>query len=167
VHGTELYAMKCLDAVSLADQREIFVIELDFFIKSFQGFCMVQKDKNLQIENCKYAEDKWIFDQQGRILHQQSQLCLTLLDQSEQVEIQSVTASSELEDLQHSALRILDKNPNTYWATFEEHASLSIVFPFPTTISAVSIDFQYLCAEFEILYQFSSIWKSLKHFTGN
>ena len=64
-----------------------------------------------------YVEDKWIFDQQGRILHQMNQTCVTLQDKQGSIEIEKAVASSELDDLQHGPSRALDGNADTYWAT--------------------------------------------------
>lgn len=167
MYNTEIFVMKCLDAISLSDQREVFQVELDFSLKQIDKYCLKNNKGKLFIDQCMYVNEKWIFDQQGRILNDANQKCVTLLDKKDKVEVDNASASSELEDMQHGPYHAIDLNQETFWATQEKNSYIQTYFNTPQTVSQIDIHWKYIPKSFEVQYLIENVWKTIKHVEDN
>jgi len=163
-----VWAIDCLQAISYGDNREVWILQSNGFITTFNDKkCLESPRKNkIDIIDCGKSSDfkddreRWIIDYDGKIRSSKEKFtCLSMVDSSfgdifSDNENLKVSASSSQSDGNHNAEQAIDKNTLFYWASNPSNTDVvyEIYFPkYSIFLKNLKIAWKFPAKKFKVL----------------
>ncbi len=180
-----IIAQACLDILSYGDNRDLFILNSNNMITTFNGgLCLSSSTSDIvEISNCTEAEEykddrnKWIIEFNGLIRSMKNpETCLSLVDSSYKDYIPSdalkVQASSSLADDNHLAQVAIEYfDLNNYWASAPSLNNVIfqvLLFKYSANIKKIEINWKFPAKKFTVYALFSNgFWKVLTKIFDN
>ena len=182
VEGSKVKIAPCVGSIEYSENRELFTLLYDSRLIHFNsGLCVVSGlDKMVTLQNCSNAQ--WAGD--GRHLYNfspegtispiySSDECIYNRNDiaSESIESSAVAeATSEIADGRHNAVRAIDGNEVSYWASNpgDQVCTITLYFKQWESMNDLTLNWKYIAEEFDIFaYTLENGWRELVRITNN
>ena len=179
--NTPVKSAECVGTIGYSENRELFTLLYDSrIVHNNSGLCVISGfDKDVKLENCGTANfahdgrDKYTFESTGEIKPEYApDECLykETADSEAITDDAVVEASSEMADGGHNALRTVDGNEVSYWASNpgDTVCTLTLYFKKWESMNDLTINWKYKAENFDIwAFTLENGWKLIMKIKGN